>query len=95
MVAVQTIVPRSAARTGPVRNQGSRCRAGAAALAPVAVKTAGELARGLGVESPEDLVKSPGEALGGATSKVGDRITSSVTDKATDPVDEAGGPTAS
>ena len=56
--------------------------AGAATIAPVGVQTAGKLACGLGVDSLHDLVKSPGEAPGGATSKLGDRVTSSAEDKA-------------
>jgi uncharacterized membrane protein len=65
---------------------------GAAALAPVALKSAGKLARSLGVENLEDVVKSPGQALEGAKSSLGDRLTSSVKDKAKGAVDEAGGP---
>src|SRR5947209_15917795 len=66
--------------------------AGAAALAPLALKNAGKLARSLGVDNLGDVVKSPGEALEGAKSNVGDRLTSSVKDKAKGVVDEAGGP---
>jgi uncharacterized membrane protein len=65
---------------------------GAAALAPAALKGAEKLAKGLGVQGLEDVVKSPGEALGGMASKLGDRATSSVKDKVQDQVDEAGGP---
>ena len=56
--------------------KGPAVGAGAAAIAPVAVQS-GKLACGLGVDSLQDLVKSPGEAPGGATSKLGDRVTSS------------------
>src|SRR5437588_901397 len=72
--------------------KGLAAGAGAAALAPIALKGAGKLARGLGVESLEDLVKSPGDALGGAASNLGDRATSNVKEKVKDQVDEAGGP---
>jgi uncharacterized membrane protein len=72
--------------------KGLAAGAGAAALAPLALKGAEKLARGLGVESLEDLVKSPGDALGGAASSLGDRATSSVKEKIKGQVDEAGGP---
>ncbi len=72
--------------------KGLAAGAGAAALAPIALKGAGKLARGLGVESLEDLVKSPGDALSGAASNLGDRATSNVKEKIKSQVDEAGGP---
>jgi uncharacterized membrane protein len=72
--------------------KGLAAGAGAAALAPIALKNAGKLARSLGVENLGDAVKSPGEALEGAKSNVGDRLTSSVKDKAKGALDEAGGP---
>jgi uncharacterized membrane protein len=72
--------------------KGLAAGAGAAALAPIALKGAGKLARGLGVESLEDLVKSPGDALSGAVSNLGDRATSSVKEKVKGQVDDAGGP---
>ena len=62
--------------------KGIAAGAGAAALAPLALKNAGKLARSLGVDNLGDVVKSPGEALEGAKSNVGDRLTSSVKDKA-------------
>jgi uncharacterized membrane protein len=72
--------------------KGLAAGAGAAALAPVALKSAGKLARGLGVDNLEDVAKSPGHVLEGAKSNLGDRLTSSVKDKAKGAVDEAGGP---
>lgn len=72
--------------------KGLAAGAGAAALAPIAFKNAGKLARSLGVDNLGDAVKSPGEALEGAKSNVGDRLTSSVKDKAKGALDEAGGP---
>lgn len=72
--------------------KGLAAGAGAAALAPIALKNAGKLARSLGVDNLGDAVKSPGEALAGAKSSVGDRLTSSVKDKAKGALDEAGGP---
>jgi uncharacterized membrane protein len=72
--------------------KGIAAGAGAAALAPVALKGVGRLARGLGIEGLEDAVKSPGEALGGAASSLGDRLTSSVKDQVEGKVDDAGGP---
>ena len=72
--------------------KGLAAGAGVAALAPIALKNAGKLARSLGVDNLGDAVKSPGEALEGAKSSVGDRLTSSVKDKAKGALDEAGGP---
>ncbi len=72
--------------------KGLAAGAGVAALAPVIFRNAGKLARSLGVENLEDVVKSPGEALEGAKSNIGDRLSSSVKDKAKGAVDEAGGP---
>jgi uncharacterized membrane protein len=72
--------------------KGLAAGAGAAALAPVALKSAGKLAKSLGVDSLEDVVKSPGQALEGAKSNLGDRLTSSVKDKTKGALDEAGGP---
>ena len=62
--------------------KGLAAGAGAAARAPGAVETAGKLACGQGVDSLQDVVKSPGEALRGALSKLGDRVTPSAKDKA-------------
>jgi uncharacterized membrane protein len=72
--------------------KGLAAGAGAAALAPLAVKNAGKLARALGLESLEDIVKSPGEALDAVKSDLGERVTSSVKDYATDALEQAGGP---
>ncbi len=72
--------------------KGLAAGAGAAALAPIAIRNAGKLARGLGVDNLGDAVKSPADALEGAKSNVGDRLTSSVKDKAKGALDEAGGP---
>ena len=72
--------------------KGIAAGAGAAALAPVAVKGVGRLAKGLGIDGLQDAVKSPGEALEGATSNLGDRLTSGVKDKVEGKVEEAGGP---
>jgi uncharacterized membrane protein len=72
--------------------KGLAAGAGAAALAPLALKNAGKLARSLGTDDLEGVVKSPGEVLNRAKSNLGDRLTSTVTDKAKGAVDEAGGP---
>lgn len=72
--------------------KGLAAGAGAAALAPVALKGVGRLAKGLGIDGLENAVTSPGEALGGAASSLGDRLTSSVTDQVEGKLDEAGGP---
>ena len=72
--------------------KGLAAGAGVAALAPLVLKSAGKLARGLGVDSLEDLVKSPGEALEGAKSNLGDRLTSSVKDTAKEIANSAAKP---
>jgi hypothetical protein len=61
-------------------------------LAPVAVKTLGKLAKGMGVQALEDLGKSPGKVIQGLTSSLGDHIGSGIDDKISDKVDESGGP---
>lgn len=72
--------------------KGLAAGAGAAALAPLVMKGAGKLTEALGVDSLQDLVKSPGDALDGAVSNLGDRLTSTAKDKAKGAMDEAGGP---
>jgi len=68
--------------------------AGAAALAPIAIKGAAKLAKGLMPDGLGDAVKAPGRALGGVTSDLGERMSSSVTGKIKEPVQQAGGPAA-
>jgi uncharacterized membrane protein len=63
--------------------------AGAAALAPMAFRS---LAKSLGLKQASDLVKSPGEALGGLTSRLGESVGAGLGDKVGEKVDEAGGP---
>jgi len=65
--------------------RGLAAGAGAAALAPVAVKGIGKLVKGNGVGSIADAPKNLAE---GAVSKVGDTVSGKVKEK----VDEAGGP---
>ena len=79
-------------RGGMSGMKGLAAGAGAAALAPVALRSAGKLAKSMGVDSLEDVVKSPGQALEGAKSGIGERLTSSIKDKAKGALDEAGGP---
>jgi uncharacterized membrane protein len=62
--------------------------AGAAALAPLAAK---KLAESLGMGSVGQLLKSPGQALGGVTSSLGDHVGSGLGDKVTQKVDQEGG----
>jgi uncharacterized membrane protein len=81
-----------AAKGGLSGVKGVAAGAGAAALIPFALKNAGKLAKGLGVDGLENVVKSPGDALGGAASNVGERLMSNAKDKAKDTLDEAGGP---
>ncbi|MBV9941222.1 MAG: SRPBCC family protein [Solirubrobacterales bacterium] len=72
--------------------KGVAAGAGAAALAPIAIKGAAKLVKGLGPDGLLDAVKSPGHALGGLTSDLGDRVSSSVNEKIKDQVQQAGGP---
>ncbi len=65
---------------------------GAAALAPMAVKGLGRLAREAGMNGVQDLVKSPGKAAQGLGSNLGGDVGSKLGDKVSDKVDEAGGP---
>jgi uncharacterized membrane protein len=65
--------------------------AGAAALAPIAMKGVGKLAQELGVDTLE-LMKSPEKALEGLTGKLGDRVGAGIGDKVSQKVDESGGP---
>jgi uncharacterized membrane protein YgcG len=78
---------------GPLSGtRGLAVGAGAAALAPLAIKNFGKLSKVLGLDALENVVKAPGKALGGATSNLGDKLGSGIGDKVTDKVDEAGGP---
>ncbi len=72
--------------------KGVAAGAGAAALAPLAVKGAGRLVKGIGVDGLGGIVHAPQNALHGATSKLGDRVGSSIGEKISGKVDEAGGP---
>jgi uncharacterized membrane protein len=66
--------------------------AGAAALAPLAAKGVGKLARTVASEGLGGVVKGPGQALQDLTSNVGDSVGGGLGDKVTDKLDEAGGP---
>ncbi len=63
--------------------KGLAAGAGAAALAPIAIKGAAKLAKGLGPESLGDAVKSPTHAIGAVTSDLGDRVSSNVMHRVT------------
>jgi uncharacterized membrane protein len=77
---------------GPLSGaRGVAAGAGAAALAPVAFKGISKLVKGAGMNGLGD-VASPGKAVSGLTSKVGDKISSGVGNKVSEKVDEAGGP---
>jgi uncharacterized membrane protein len=65
---------------------------GTAALAPMAMKGLTRLARQMGLDSVEDLVKSPGQALQNAGSGLTEKLGSNVEDKLHEKLDEAGGP---
>jgi uncharacterized membrane protein len=71
--------------------KGVAAGAGAAALAPIAVKGAARLARELAVGRLTDAVKSPTRALGGVTSSIGDHIGSSVTEQIKQKIEHAEG----
>lgn len=64
--------------------RGMAAGAGVAALVPVAMKAA----RGGGLKS---LASSPGKAVGGITSQLGDKVGGGIGDKVSEKVDEAGG----
>jgi uncharacterized membrane protein len=72
--------------------KGVAAGAGAAALAPLAIKGLGDIAKSLAVKGVKGAVKSPGKALQGATSNLGDHVGSAIGDKVTEKVDEVGGP---
>ncbi|HWE12666.1 MAG TPA: SRPBCC family protein, partial [Solirubrobacteraceae bacterium] len=72
--------------------KGIAAGAGAAALAPLAVKNAGRLIKALGLDGLDDLVHAPQGALQNATGKLGDHVGSGIGDKVSEKVDDAGGP---
>jgi uncharacterized membrane protein len=65
---------------------------GTAALTPLALKGLTHLAQRLGMDSVEELVKSPGEALQNAGSGLTQKLGSNVEDKLQEKLDDAGGP---
>jgi hypothetical protein len=77
---------------GGLGAKGLAAGVGAAALAPMAVKGLGRLAREAGMDGVQDLVKSPGKAVQGLGSNLGGEVGSNLGDKVSDKVDEAGGP---
>ena len=66
---------------------GAGAAAGAAALVPLAVKGASRLVKGVGADGLGEVVHSPQDALHGVTSKLGDHVGNTISNK----VDEAGG----
>jgi uncharacterized membrane protein len=66
--------------------------AGAAALAPVAIKGISKLVKSVSADGLGEVAGAPGRAVSGLTSKIGDTVTSGVGDKVSQKVDEAGGP---
>jgi len=66
--------------------------AGAAALAPVAIKGISKLVKSVGADGLGEVAGAPGRAVSGLASKVGDTIGSGVGDKLSQKVDDAGGP---
>ncbi len=70
--------------------KGIAAGAGAAALAPIAIKGASKLAKAKGLtdDGLGGALKSPGRALGGVTSGLGDRVSATVNEK----IEDAGGP---
>src|SRR4051794_34255841 len=78
---------------GPLSGmRGIAAGAGAAALAPVAIKGIGKLVKSAGGDGLGEMASSPGKAVSGLTSKVGEKISSGVGDKVSEKVDQAGGP---
>jgi uncharacterized membrane protein len=78
---------------GPLSGgRGVAAGAGLAAVAPLAAKGVGKLAkRRLAGAAAKKAVKKPGEAVGDVTSKLGDSIGKGVGDKVKDKIDESGG----
>ncbi|HET7051922.1 MAG TPA: SRPBCC family protein [Solirubrobacteraceae bacterium] len=78
---------------GPLSGaRGVAAGAGAAALAPVAIKGISKLVRSVSADGLGEVAGAPGRAVSGLTSKVGDTISSGVGDKISQKVDDAGGP---
>ena len=78
---------------GPLSGaRGVAAGAGAAALAPVAIKGISKLVRSVSADGLGEVAGAPGRAVSGLTSKVGDTISSGVGDKISRKVDDAGGP---
>jgi uncharacterized membrane protein len=72
--------------------RGVAAGAGAAALAPVAIKGISKLVRSVSADGLGEVAGAPGRAVSGLTSKVGQTIAGGVGDKVSEKVDEAGGP---
>jgi uncharacterized protein YndB with AHSA1/START domain len=66
--------------------------AGAAALAPLAAKGVGKLARTVAADGLRGVVKAPGDALGDFTSNLGQSVGRGAANKVTDKLDQEGGP---
>lgn len=79
-------------RRGLSGMRGVAAGAGAAALAPIAIKGVAKLAKSVGPDSLGDAVKSPVQAVGAVTSDLGDRVSSSVNHKIKEPVQHLSGP---
>lgn len=93
--ATQTIGNNSKGKSlnGPLSGmRGIAAGAGLAALAPVAAKGAGRMAkRRLAGSGAESAVKKPAKGLKDATAKLGDSVGKGVGEKVTKKVDESGG----
>ncbi len=92
--ATKAVTPsRDGKKGGPLSGmKGIAAGAGAVALAPLAAKGVGKLAKTFVSDGLNGVVKAPGEALGGATSKLGSTVGSGIGDKITGKIDESGGP---
>lgn len=78
---------------GPLSGaRGVAAGAGAAALAPVAIKGISKLVKTVSADGLGGVASAPGKAVSGLTSKVGETISSGVGDKVSEKVDQAGGP---
>ena len=84
---------KQARSSGPLSGaKGVAAGAGAVALAPLALKGISKLVKVPGLGAVEDVVKKPGTAVKGATSKLGDSVGGTVSDKISEKIDQAGGP---
>jgi uncharacterized membrane protein len=66
--------------------------AGAAALAPLAVKGVSKLAKNVALDGAGEVLGAPGKVVSNAKSNLGDKVSSGISDKVGEKIDSAGGP---